>query len=509
MDNKGRRFRDEKENNLMSEEIFDVESEADIDDAGDIDDIDENADVVEPSAVVIEKEPKESKEGSSDAEKDESDDEKRRDRERDERLKQKNSKKLERFMKKKRSREERSDRKVLSYEDMPLKERDAEKNKLKVKVNRKRVIIAIIIVFALFVIVFLFANSDRLSLHNISNFIQYGIFNSDSEQRFPVDIQGENVTSGNFQRMGQDLCYASDTRLQCLNNYGKGIYTAQHGYTSPVLVTNSKLSLVYSLGGTGFQVNGLEKNIYTGEAENNILVADIVENGTYALVTQSDGYLSKLSAFDKDNNKIYAYSFADYYITSVSLSSNGKNAVLSGLSALNGEEISALYVLDFTKDTPVFVQEFEDNIIYEVQYLNDSNCAAIGNNAACVINTRSGNVEAYDYNGKTLSAYSINKDTDNFSISLSRSGDGRSCDIISFNTNGTVSQSFSTELRVISMSTYKGRVALLSTDTIYLYNKNGGLVSKKDAGIDPKAIMLYTSADAYILDTSEIRSLTL
>ena len=226
-------------------------------------------------------------------------------------------------------------------------------------------------------------------------------------------------------------------------------------------------------------------------------------------MTQSEGYLSKLYAYNKDNEKIFAYSFADYYVTSATLSSSGTYAVVSGLSALNGDEITSLYVLDFTKETPAQMQEFEENIIYEVCYLNDTYACAVGKSAAYVINTRNGQVESSDYQGRTLTAYSINTDTHTFSLSLSRSGDGRNCDIFSYNTNGTLSRSFETDLRVISMSSYKGRVALLTPDSLYLYNKDGGLVSRKSAGLDPHAVVLYTSADAYVLDTSEIRAVAM
>ena len=79
----------------------------------------------------------------------------------------------------------------------------------------------------------------------------------------------------------------------------------------------------------------------------------------------------------------------------------------------------------------------------------------------------------------------------------------------SFRSSGSVSDSFSTELRVIGMSVYKGRVALLTPDSVYLYSKGGGELNSKSAGIDPRSVVLYTSSDAYVLDTSEIRALTL
>lgn len=429
---------------------------------------------------------------------------------RQERLKEKNAKKLEKLMKKQQHREKTSDREVLSYEDMPLEEREPEpEKKPRRKINKKPIIAVLLIIAVVFGAVFIFASADKLSWHNIRNYIKYGILNQKSDESFPVSVQGENVAVGNFIRMGQDICFASDTKLQLINNYGRSEYTTQHGFTNPVLNASNQYTLIYSLGGNGYQISNREKTLYSSQLDDRIILADIIDNGTYAIVTTSNGYLSKLWVFDKENEQIFAYSFADYYVTAMSLSPNGKSAVVTGLSALNGSEISSIYVLDFTKDKPLYLEEIDENIFYETQYLNDTYACAIGNSCVSVINTRSGDINTTDYEGKKLTCYSINNDTDNFSVSLSHSGDGRNCEIFSFNTNGTISSSFETEYMVKYISTYKGRVALLTPEKIFLYSKNGDMVSQKEVSNEPRAVVLYTGSDAYVLDTNEISSLSI
>ena len=452
-----------------------------------------------------EKTPKEKKKKDTTAEDRESEKEKKQ----QERLKEKNEKKLDRLMKKKQRREKSSDRDVLSYEDMPLEEREERAEKKTHSIDKKRIIAVVLIMLVLFGIVFVFANADKLSWHNIRNYVKYGILNQRNDEHFPVSIQGENVDVGNFSRMGQDICYASDTKLQIINNYGRTEYSTQHGFTNPVLKTSDQYALIFSLGGSGFQINSYEKTLFSSQTEDRILTADIIDKGTYALVTTSTGYLSKLQVYNKDNEKIFGYSFADYYVTAVSLAPNGKNAVVTGISAHNGSEIASIYVLDFTKDKPAYLEEIGENIFYDVQYLNDTYACAVGNAAVCTVNTRNGEVNTTGYEGKDLTAYCFNTDTDNFSISLSRSGDGRNCQILSFKTDGQLSDSFDTDYMVKYISTYKGRVALLTPDVIYLYSKSGSLESKKEVSNEPRAVVLYTSSDAYVLDTNEISSLTI
>ena len=427
----------------------------------------------------------------------------------DKKLREKNSKKLEKQLKKQRKAEKRAQHNGDTPEEELEDPREAERKKKKRSITKKRVIIAVIIAVVLFAVVFFAANPEKFSLKSISNFFNYGVFNRDSEEKFPLDIQGESITTGNFIRKGQNICFASDTHTKELNNYGKTVFSAQHAFINPVLCVSSKKELVYNLGGTGFQILSDKQVEYTSEAPDNILVADINDNGVYALVTQSSGYLSKLYVYDEENNQIYAYSFADYYVTSVSLNSSGKQAVISGVSALDGVNISSLYVLDFTKDTPVYMSEFENNLIYDVSYLGDKYACAIGRSASYCINTGNGDVVNYEYEGKALTAYDINTETNTYTVSISNSGDGRNCEIVSFSSNGNKDKSFNVDDKVIDMSVYKGRIALLTNDEVMLYSKDGKQYNKKTLRSDPHAVALYTGSVAYVLCTGYIDSVSL
>ncbi len=407
-----------------------------------------------------------------------------------------------------------NDRRVLSYEDLPLDDsgRKRFQNAVStVKHNRKSIVVSIVIVLLLALCVLLFANRDRLTFSNIKNWVEYGILNVDSQERFPLSTDGAVINNGNFTRVDSNLVFASDTQFVTLNSYGRTIYSTQQTYSNPVLVTASDcdLSLVYNLGGTEFSINTIDSNVYTGEVEDNILVADVSKSGTYALVTEKDGYLCKLYVYSEDNKQIYAYSFADYYITSVSLDSDGDTAVLSGVSAHDGTQISAIYVLDFTKEEPVIFEEFNNNIIYYLDHLTDNYVCIIGANATYTLNIRTKVFNTTNYDGKTLTAFDINTDTNNFVLSLSRSGDGRKCDIYTFSTSGVHKNTIATDLVITSISTYKNRVAALSGDIVYLYSKDGLAISENDAGLDPHAVVLYSTTDAYVLGVSEIRRLDL
>lgn len=427
----------------------------------------------------------------------------------EQRLKEKNAKKLEKLMKKQRrgkpappeSEEEEFD----GDEPQIRRERQEKRSRF----TKKQIVLAVLIIIVLFVVMLFAFGGDRFSIHNITNFINYGIFNRNNEEKFPLDIKGENITAGNFVRKGQDVCYSSDTKTQVLNNYGRSVYSVQHAFIRPALTATADKTLVYNLGGTAYQIIEKDGKVFSGEAEDNIICAAINNKGVYALVTQSGGYLSKLYVYDDEQNQLYAYSFADYYVTSVSLSDSGRQAVVSGVSALDGVSIASVYVLDFTKDSPKYFSEYQGDIIYEVRYLNDDHACAIGNTAAYSVNTSNGSAETYPYEGRALTAFDINTDTATYTLALSSSGDGRNCDIVSFNASGKAEKSFNIDERIIGLSTYKGRVALLNTDKVMLYGKDGAHLNDKALSSDPHAVVMYTASDVYVLCTGYIDTITL
>lgn len=381
----------------------------------------------------------------------------------------------------------------------------------KLQYNKKTIVLCAVIILVLLLSVLIFSNRDRLSFSSIKNWVEYGVLNKNSEEAFPVSTDGDVINNGNFSRIDRNLVYASDTKFAVLNNYGRTIYSNPQAYSNPVLAqaADSDLSLVYNLGGTGFSIYNLDSTIFTSEAQDNIVVADIAKNGTYALVTEKDGYLSKLYVYSDTNKQIYAYSFADYYITSVSLDNKGESAVLTGVSAHDGNQISAVYVLSFTKEEPVIFKEFENNILYYADHLSNNNICIIGESATYTLNMLTKTFKETLYDGKTLTAFDVNTDTNTYALSLSRSGDGRKCDILVFTTAGKLRDTISTELMITSLSTYKNRVAVLSDGTVYLYTKDGAELSKTNAGLASGAVVLYSTTDAYILGVSEIRRIDL
>jgi len=327
-------------------------------------------------------------------------------------------------------------RDVLSYEDMPLEDYDKESAEIS-KPAVKKILILIAGIVVLGLVIFAVANRDNLTPEKITRWITYDLLGA-SDDGYPVTIQGTNVNEGNFVCDGSEVCYVSDTVYQSLASNGNEIGYSQISFSKPVMVSSGEYVLIYDLGGHEYVTGTKEQLNEIRKAESEIFTADVNSRGDYCLVTKADGYLSKVIAYNKYNEKHYAYSFADYYVTTVAINDNGNGLTACGISGKNGSMSTVAYVLDFSAEKPEAVHSLGENVVYSVEYLNSNVSCVIGSNSSFLINNRKDELKVVEYNQMLLTSFDIDKNTSKFIISLSRSGDGNQCTLQYIGSDGKV-----------------------------------------------------------------------
>ncbi len=396
-----------------------------------------------------------------------------------------------------------SERDVMSYEDMPLDDYELEKTDISPEAV-KRIIIGVCVALATGLIVFAFANRDKLTLDNISTWWTYDVLGN-AGNGYPVNIVGAEVTSGNFSVNQERVAYASDTSFITLNSTGSEVANVQLRYSKPVMKSSSNRYLTYGVGGNEYQIQKFDSLLYSGEAESKIYTGDISSNGVYCLVTEGNGYLSTLYVFNKNNNRIYKYSFSEYYINSISLNSNGTGCAAGGLITKDGAVETAVYILDFAKEEPVATYKISGDIVLDCKYLNDNRIAIVGQNASYIIKKGKDEYITNSYEEKTLANYCFSPDTNTYVLALSRSGDGRSCVLERYNDNGDKTLSVDTDYAAESLSIYKGTIAVLDGNMAYGFDNGGNATFSCNTGTGSKSLILTSDRHAYVLSVNQIR----
>lgn len=396
-----------------------------------------------------------------------------------------------------------SDRDVISYEDMPLDDYEQEKTDISPEAVKK-IIIGVCIALATGLIVFAFANREKLTWDNISSWWTYDVLGN-AGNGYPVNLVGAEVMSNNFSVNQGRVAYASDTSFVTLNSTGSEIANIQLRYSKTVMKSAGNRFLTFGIGSSGYQIQNFDSLLYSGEAEGAVYTGDIASNGVYGLVTEGGGYLSVLYVFNNNNNRIYKYSFSEYYVNSIALNSDGSGCVVCGITSDNGALKTGVYVLDFSKEEPVSQYSISGDAILDCKYISGDKAALVGQFASYIVKKGDEKYITKNYEGKQLANYCFNPDTNSFVLALSKSGDGRTCVLEVYNDNGEKKSSVNTNYGAKSLSLYKGMVAVLDGNTVYVFNSEGKQLYSCYAGTGSKRVILTSDRTAYVLSVNQVR----
>lgn len=397
-----------------------------------------------------------------------------------------------------------SKREITSYEEAPMP--DYIDDEPEPENPTKKLFHILLVLFLSVAAVLAVYNIEYLTPDNISHWFQYDLLGKTEGQGYPVKFEGVSVETKNFGLMNGVPIYCSNTNAVVLNSNAGEYQNVRHSFANPVLSINSNYSIIYNINATGYKVLSRDKVLYEGNTSQKIFAADVSANGVYGLVTYGDDYFSTVSIYKSDNKLKFSYSFADYYVNTISINKNGTEAVVSGVSAKDGGLISVIYVLDFEQENYMQKYEFDNVYIYDVEYLNNGCLAAVGNNAAYFINPENKKPTAYSYESKTITSYSISRDY-GILLSLSTNPDGRNCDFIMINSSGQKTNLINTSTKITALDYRNGSIAVLTPSLIIAYAEDGTKKGELKVSSDVRNICFFEDNKLYALGKTEVYSM--
>lgn len=333
-------------------------------------------------------------------------------------------------------------------------------------------------------------------------------FSDSHKEEASAMLTGSTVLERNFQSADQGLIYISDTSVIGLNHDCERVLAEKHSFTNPMLRSSGEFAIAFNEGGGNFKIISDYHKTFEGVQGTSITDCCINENGDYAILSDQTGYLSCLTVYDKMNNFVYSYSFSDVYAVTVTLSRDGKKAAVGTVNSLNGQLVSNVYLLDLSKQDPINIFTYQDQLIYEVSFISDDRLAVITDVLTSVIKSDGTKEVPYSYSSQILTAYDFCYDS-GIVLSLSKSDDGRSCSVVTLNKDGGVVGSFDTDLKIISLDAVQDRTAVLSYGHLGIYNAYGNVFGEWDVGTDSKSVLLPHNKTVYLLSVSGVKKLSL
>lgn len=363
--------------------------------------------------------------------------------------------------------------------------------------------VSLILLLAVLILVWWF-NRENLTVENISDWVQTRVVGMGIGDGYPVSVPGGETEKGNFLSVDQEAVVVSNTSLLAWNSTGKETMSVQHSCSQPAVVHAGGKYLVYSIGGSSYQIETHTRNVLKSETENKILTGTIASDGRFALVTQSEDYACRLTVYLKDGSVQYEYDFSQTYITSVTLNSSGTKGFAAGVMTKDGGLVSMMYIFDFNEEKPVYTIVSEDTMILKSAWGSDGTICAVGDRKTIWLNSNDGSTKEFDYNGQQLTAFAI--DGSRVLLSLSSYAVSGACTLKEFRSSPEAVTQVEIESSVKSVSMYGETLACLAGGSVQAYSSGTGeSLGSCSAGADAREIALQNESSVYLLGVSEIR----
>ena len=314
---------------------------------------------------------------------------------------------------------------------------------------------------------------------------------------FPVSVYSTNPEY--FGCHNDIITLTNDTFFEVYNTSGKLIQAVSHGMSNPQLEVSEARFLLYDRERYSVSIFNYANELHTKEFENTIISADIGRNGSYAVVTTSEVYKNSVFVYDKDNELKYTWNSANYYITDVAVSDNGKKIALCLLNSNTGSFESFVYILDFKSATPKDKYTFDDIVSSISNYGNY--IFANGFDRAYSIKWDGGQTDLdvngtircydFDFSGKSCFVFG-REDNEQINTVIVLDENGKQISILEFNS------------AITDVAITDDLIAVLSPTDCYIYNLKGEF--KGNLICDYKGLFVGLSNDGnvLVLDNSKL-----
>ncbi len=207
--------------------------------------------------------------------------------------------------------------------------------------------------------------------------------------------------NGGFVALGQESCVFYTDK-------GVKMRSIQAGYARPAISAGDTRFVLYNRGGTELRVEGRSKNLYTQSYTGGILLCEMGADGSLAVVTEDPSYTAQMQVYPNsmENPLTWKMTAKEGMPLRMAFSPSEKQLAVATLSAVNGETVSNLYVLDRAKKQETLVDTRTGNIPLAVEWVGDTLLVAY-NDSVVAYQGKKGAVAEFALSGQVLTDYSL------------------------------------------------------------------------------------------------------
>lgn len=219
-----------------------------------------------------------------------------------------------------------------------------------------------------------------------------------------IPTQVEELAGGFVEMDAEDVAVYSA--------YGAKIRAFQPGYARPALAVGNTRFVVYNRAGTELTVESRTRRLYSKSFSNPIMLCAMAQNGTLAVVTESDRYAAEVQVFDPEfrgDPFVWKMTQQDGTPLTIAFAPDNRRFAAGTVAASDGQLRTVVRFMDTAQDTagPAYTAD-TGAVILRLQWMSGSRVLAVFDTYVAVLNPSDGTELArYDCGGATLQSVSV------------------------------------------------------------------------------------------------------
>ena len=316
------------------------------------------------------------------------------------------------------------------------------------------------------------------------------------QQTGVAELEQMAPLTGSFVELGDEGCVV-------WSRTGKKLNSIQSGYARPALAVGNTRFVLYNRAGKELTVQSRTRQLYAKSFNNAIMLCEMAQNGTLAVVTESDRYAAEVMVYDASfSGDPFTWKLTSTDGTPIALSfaTDNHRFAAATVAARDGQLRTTVRMMNTNSDTagPFYVAD-TGSVILKLKWISSSRVLAVFDTYAAIINVSDGTESArYDYGGATLQSVSISGRSTALLLAV-RGGDTLVTLDDSLNQLASVAAG-----QAKSVSSTATAVYLLTASGVESYGYDGTHNWSRDYGAAPQAVINARETLVFISGTVEV-----
>lgn len=357
--------------------------------------------------------------------------------------------------------------------------------------------------------VVLIVNYDKLNFDYIKRWFSYrSLSRTDSGQAESFPFDGDS--SSTFASLNGDLLVCSTTGVRLYSASGQVYVDRTVVMEHPVAVAAGDTALAYDAGGRTLLVCRDREEAFSlelGEGEQ-ILSADVNQNGWMVIVTQLSGYKGVVTVYDSQFQAKMQVSLSSRFVMDAALSPDNQTVALLTMGLTDGTFTSQAEFYPISGSTsedaaPQTSTQVGSEVILEMTWDADG-LWALGENSVYHLDSKGNLSGSYSYAGRYLKGYALEGDGTAVLL-LGKYRAGSTAELVVVDDQGGEQAVMAMEEQVLSISAAGRYVGVLTADRLDIFDQELNLYNTLDGTQSARKVLQRSDGSVLLIGNSTAR----